>query len=359
LSLLIRIILVLNIVLSVAIVQGAERPKNIIILIGDGMGLNYVAANVLMHEDSPFRNFATIGLSITRSIDELITDSAAAATAIATGYPTKNRYISVDTSYNELYTIFEHAQSLDLATGVVVTDNIPGATPAAFYAHHQSRHEYFEIAQQLIDSKLNVAIGGGMKYYLPLEDGGSRKDSLNVIKELEMLDYKIYYDFNDLSDSAPSEKIISLLDKESLSVAAERDYTLGDLTSIAIDHLNENDDGFIMVVEGSQIDWAGHDTNHVYLLSELEDFSTAVSKALEFAEDDGNTLVIVTSDHDTGGMTITDGSYDADSLKIEFAGVHHTAGFVGVFASGPGSELFSGVYDNYMIGRKIFKLLGD
>jgi alkaline phosphatase len=246
-----------------------------------------------------------------------------------------------------------------MASGVVVTDNIPGASPSPFYIHHQSRHKYFEIAEQLIDSNLDVAIGGGAKYLLPLEEGGSRKDSINLIDELELHDYKVYYNFNDLSDSSPSERIFGLLDMGSLPRASERDYSLGNLTSIALDHLNEKNAGFIMVVEGAQIDWAGHDTNYVYLLSELEDFATAVSSALKFAQDDGNTLVIVTSDHDTGGMAITDGSYDADSLKIEFVGVHHTAGFVGVFASGPGSELFKGIYDNYMIGRKLFKLLDD
>lgn len=356
---LIRIVFIFYILNAFAIVQGAERPKNIIILIGDGMGLNYVAANVLMHEDSPFRKFTTVGLSITRSINELITDSAAAATAIATGYPTKNRYISVDTNYNKLYTVFELAHLLDLATGVVVTDNITGATPSSFYAHHPSRHKYFEIASQLIDSNLDVVIGGGKKYFLPLDKGGERKDSLDLIEELENLDYIICDNINDLSDSPPNEKIFGLLDWGSLPKAVERDYSLGRLTSIAIEHLNSNDNGFIMLIEGSQIDWAGHDTNYVYLLSELEDFSTAVGTALDFAEADGKTLVIVTSDHETGGMTITDGSYDADSLKIEFINTHHTAGFVGVFASGPGSGIFSGVYDNYMIGRKLFKLLED
>ncbi|UCH64611.1 MAG: alkaline phosphatase [Ignavibacterium sp.] len=354
---LIRIALVLYLVIFAANIQGADKPKNIIILIGDGMGLNYVAANVLMHEDSPFRKFATIGLSITKSIDELITDSAAAATAIATGYQTRNRYISVDTNYNKLYTIFERAQSLNMATGVVVTDNIPGASPSPFYIHHHSRHDYFEIADQIVDSKLDVAIGGGAEYLLPIEQGGSRKDSVNLIEELELLDYKVYYNFDDLSGSFPSEKIFGLLDMGSLPRASQRDYSLGKLTSIAVDHLNENDNGFIMVVEGSQIDWAGHDTNYVYLLVEMEDFATAVNTALEFAENDGNTLVIVTSDHDTGGMTITDGSFNADSLKIEFINTHHTAGFVGVFAYGPGSELFNGIYDNYMIGQKLFKLL--
>ncbi len=358
-SLLIRILLVFYVVIPFPKIQGAEKPKNIIILIGDGMGLNYVAANVLMHEDSPFRKFTTIGLSFTRSIDKLITDSAAAATAMATGHPTRNHYISVDTSYNRLYTIFEHAKSLNMATGIVVTDNIPGGTPAPFFAHHLSRHNYFDIADQLIDSKLDIAIGGGAKYLLPIEKGGSRKDSVNLIDELKSRDYKFYNNFNDLSDSSPSEKAFGLLDMGSLPIASKRDYSLGDLTSIAIKHLRENDNGFIMLVEGSQIDWAGHDSDYVYMLSEMEDFATAVNTALEFADDDEKTLVVVTSDHETGGMTITDGSFNADSLRIQFINKHHTAGFVGVFAYGPGSDLFKGIYANYMIGRKLFRLLGN
>jgi len=359
LSRLYRIVFLLHVLFFVAHSKGADHPENIIILIGDGMGLNYVAANVLMHNNSPFRKFTTVGLSITRSIDKLITDSAAAATAIATGYPTKNRYVSVDTFYNKLQTVFEYAQKLGLTTGLVVTDNIPGATPAAFYAHHKSRRNYFDIAKQIIDSNLKVAIGGGKKFYLPLEEGGSREDSIDLIEELQSRDYKICYNFNDLAESSPNDNIIGLLSFEGLPLAEERNYTLGNLTSIAIDHLNANNNGFVLLVEGSQIDWAGHDTNSVYLLSELEDFSSAVETSLAFAENNENTLVIVTSDHETGGMTITGGSFDADSLNIEFIDTHHTAGFVGVFACGPGSEIFNGIYDNYMIGRKLFKLLGD
>jgi alkaline phosphatase len=352
-----RIVFCLHIFFPLTYIQGTDHPKNIIILIGDGMGLNYVAANVLMHSDSPFRKFTSVGLSITRSIDKLITDSGAAATAIATGYPTKNHYISVDTTYNSLLTVFEYAQKSGLETGLVVTDNIPGATPAAFYAHQKSRRNYFDIAKQIIRSNLKVAIGGGKKFYLPLEEGGSREDSIDLIEELQSRDYKICYNFNDLAESSPYDKLIGLLSFEGLPVAEERNYTLGNLTSIAIEHLNTNNNGFVMLVEGSQIDWAGHDTNYVYLLSELEDFSSAVETSLAFAENDGNTLVVVTSDHETGGMTITGGSFNADSLKIEFIGTHHTAGMVGVFAFGPGSELFNGIYDNYMIGRKLFKLL--
>jgi len=339
--------------------QEIRRPKNIILLIGDGMGLNYVAANILKDQNSPFKKFTTVGLSITKSIDELITDSAAAATAIATGYPTKNKYISMDSSNNNLYTIFELARKKGLSTGIVVTDDVTGATPAPFFAHINSRYERFDIAKQFINSDLDVVIGGGAKNFLQISSDGNKSGEVNIIKALVYKGYGIYYDFINLSKSLSSEKIFGLLAKEGLPAASKREYTLCSLTSIALNRLKTNKDGFILMVEGSQIDWAGHDTNYVYLLSELEDFSTAVNTALEFAQKDKNTLVIVTADHETGGMAITDGTYTADSLKIEFVNTHHTAGLVGVFATGPGEDLFKGIYDNYMIGRKIFFLLDD
>ena len=113
------------------------------------------------------------------------------------------------------------------------------------------------------------------------------------------------------------------------------------------------------MVEGSQIDWAGHDEDADYLLSEMDDFSTALKVAIDYAEKEGNTLVIATADHETGGMTITDGSFDGENLEVEFLNSHHTAGFVGVFAYGPGEKLFGGIYDNHLIGRKIFHLMDE
>ena len=344
---------------SLIFAQATDRPKNIILLIGDGMGLNYVSADVLKYNNSPFKKFSTIGLSITRSIDDLITDSAAAATAIATGYRTKNRYISVDTSYNKLYTIFEHAEKLGLSTGLVVTDEIVGATPAAFVTHHYSRSEKREIAKQFLDIDLDVVIGGGAKYFLLTDSRHSEESELNLVDGLKSNGYNLYYDFEGLSKSIKSDKVFALLADGGLPQADKRDYSLGELTSIALKHLATNDKGFLLLIEGSQIDWAGHDEDADYLLSEMDDFSTALKVALDFAEKDGNTLVIVTSDHETGGMAVTDGSFDGDKLTIEFINSHHTAGFVGVFAYGPGEKLFGGIYDNYFIGRKLFHLLGE
>lgn len=352
-----RLIYFLLLLSSIIFAQETEHPKNIIILIGDGMGLNYVSTNILKYNDSPFKKFSTIGLSITKSINKLINDSAAAATAIATGYRTKNRYLSVDTSYNKLYTIFEHAEKLGLSTGVVVTDEIVGATPAAFVTHQKSRSEKREIAKQFLNIDLDVVIGGGAKYFLLADSHHTGESELDLSKELKSKGYNLFYDFEELSESVKSDKVFALLADGGLPKADKRDYSLGELTSIALKHLADNDKGFLLLIEGSQIDWAGHDKDPDYLISEMNDFSSALKVALQFAEKEGNTLVVVTSDHETGGMTVTDGSFDAHNLKIEFINSYHTAGFVGVFAYGPGEELFGGIYDNNFIGRKLFHLL--
>ncbi len=354
-----RLIFSLLFLSSLIFAQETERPKNIILIIGDGMGLNYVSADVLKQNKSPFKKFSTVGLAITKSINDLIIDSAAAATAIATGYRTKNRYIAVDTSYNKLYTIFEHAEKLGLSTGVVVTGEVVGATPAAFVTHHRSRYEKREIAEHYLDIDIDVVIGGGAKYFLPADVHHADKDEMHLVDKLKSKGYNLYYDFNELSESVNSDKVFALLSDEGLPEADKRDYSLGNLVSLALKHLTANEKGFLLMVEGSQIDWAGHDENAEYLLSEMDDFSTALKVALDFAEKDGNTLVIVTSDHETGGMAITGGSYDGENLKVEFVNSSHTAGLVGVFAYGPGEKHFGGIYDNNLIGRKIFHLLDE
>ncbi len=338
--------------------QDNHEPKNVILLIGDGMGLNYVAASALQSNDDPFKKFTTVGLSIIKSLDSLITDSAAGATAIATGYRTKNKHLSVDANNKTLKTFFDLAEEKGLSTGIVVTDNVSGATPAAFYAHYYTRYDKQMITNQFLESNIDVVIGGGTKYFTSevINRDGKFK---SVTDELKTKGYKFYYDFKSLSKSPSDEKIFGLFEEDDVPKAEERNYSLGELTSIAIHHLSLNKQGFVLMVEGSQIDWAGHDNESDYLLSELNDFKTAIDTALAFAERDSNTLVIVTSDHDTGGMAITEGLYDASNLTIGFVSTHHTAGFVGVFAKGPGEENFGGLYDNFMIGRKIFHLLDE
>jgi alkaline phosphatase len=330
--------------------QETGRPKNIILLIGDGMGLNYVSASVISLSNNPYKKFQSVGLSITCSADKLITDSAAGATAISTGHRTNNYSLAVDTSNKPLLTIFELAESLGMSTGLVVTSSITHATPAAFISHVNNRKEEYEIAKQISDSNIDVVIGGGRKFF---NSGGNE----NLIGKIIDNGYNYFEDVNKILNDPIEKKFYALLEKEGLNKAGNRNYTLGELTKAAISNLNQNKNGFILMIEGSQIDWAAHDnlTENVFL--ELEDFNTAINTALDFAEKDGNTLVVVTADHETGGMAITGGELNDKRLKLSYSTTGHSAEMVGVFAKGPGEELFRGVFENFMTGRKLFSLV--
>ena len=340
------------------------KPKNIIILIGDGMGINYVGANLLQDPNSPFKQFSTIGLSITCSADNLITDSAAGATALATGYLTKNKYISVDTLGNPLYTLFELAEKLNLSTGVVVTASVAHATPGAFLGHSISRYDQNLIASQMVNEDFDVIIGGGLKYFIPKSDSGEREDNRDLTKELTDKNYTFSEKFSDLKTIPDSvNQIYALFEMDGLPEASKRNYTLGDLTKVALKHLKNDSDGFVLMIEGSQIDWAGHDHKSQMLIGEMKDFSTAVKEALNFAKQDKNTLVLITSDHETGGMSIIKANNSVNDLEPElklelgYTSTGHTPSPVGIFAFGPGKESFKGIMNINQIGQKLILLL--
>jgi alkaline phosphatase len=322
------------------------------------MGINYVGASLLQDPNSPFKEFKTIGLSITCSADKLITDSAAGATAIATGYLTNNKYVSVDTLGNPLYTIFEHAEKLGLSTGIVVTSSVAHATPGAFFAHTIDRNDQTLIASQMIDKDVDVVIGGGLKYFLPKNLSGERTDNINLMDNLNSRNYsmpKNYLELNLLPDSIVN--LYALFELDGLPESSKRNYSLGDLTRTALSHLNNDEDGFILMIEGSQIDWAGHDHKSKELLDEMKDFSSAVTEALNFAKADSSTLVLITSDHETGGMSITKGNLDGSELELSYSTGSHTPSPVGIFSFGPGEELFKGIMNINNIGQKLFYLL--
>ncbi len=335
-----------------------QPPKNIIILIGDGMGVNYVSTSVLLLKNDPFRRFTTTGFSVTCSADKLVTDSAAGATAIATGYRTNNLMLSINPETKEpMLTIFELAERLNKSTGIVVTCSITHATPSAFVAHVEHRNMELEIAKQIIEKKLDIVIGGGKKFLTPKSLGGDRTDELNLITSITNNGYKYYDSYNKLKNDKPVDKFYALFEPVGLPKASDRDYSLGDLTKIALEYLSKQPNGFVLMIEGSQIDWAGHQNNQDYLISEMEDFNTSVNAVLDFAEKNKETLVLVTADHETGGMNIIGGDVDGCNLDLKFSVGHHTADMVPIFAKGPGEEEFGGVMDNYMIGRKLFMLM--
>ena len=352
-----RVVVLFLVAFNLLIAQNV-KPKNIIILIGDGMGINYVGASLLKDPNSPFKEFKTIGLSITCSADKLITDSAAGATAIATGHLTNNKYVAVDTLGNPLYTIFEHAEKLGLSTGIVVTASVAHATPGAFLGHSISRYDQNLIASQMVEQNFDVIIGGGLKYFLPKSLSGEREDNRNLMDDLKLKDYSLpknYSELNSLPESITN--FYALLEMDGLPESSKRNYSLGDLTKTALNHLKSDKDGFVLMIEGSQIDWAGHDRKSKELLDEMEDFSAAVTEALNFAKKDGNTLIVITSDHETGGMFITKGNRDASEVELSYSSGSHTPSPVGIFAFGPGEEVFSGIMNINHIGQKLFYLL--
>lgn len=344
--------------LSGLLILSEAKPKNIILLIGDGMGLNYVSLSILSMKNDSFKRFNTVGLSVTAAADKLITDSAAGATAISTGHKTNYYYVGVDTSGKPLQTVLKYAEEKEMATGLISTSSVTHATPAAFIAHTKDRKNETLIAEHFLKTDVDVVIGGGLKFFLPIQKKGTRTEN-DLTENILNNGYDLFTDTSSfLSRKEFDNKFYALLDSSGLPYSRKRDYTLGDLTEKALSYLQKDDDGFFLMVEGSQIDWAAHDHLTEDIFSEIEDFNTAINAALDFAEKDGNTLVVVTADHETGGMAITGGTAEGKSIKLSYTTSGHSGEMVGVFAKGPGEELFRGLYENFMIGRKLFSLLG-
>ena len=333
------------------------RPKNIILIIGDGMGLNQVSTSVLFSKNDQFKKFSSIGLVITCSADNLITDSGASATAIATGYMTNNFVVGQDPQGKNLKTILEIAEKKKMSTGLVVSSSITNATPASFYAHVKHRNMEFDIAQQFVSSGIDFSIGGGTDFFLPNNLKGKREDNKNYFDSLLSLNYNVYDDFSKIDESSSKKRIAAFLGNNGIPKAVERYYSLGDMTKKAITYLSKNKNGFFLMIEGSQIDWAAHNNDKNYLLEEMDDFNTALEVALDFASKDGNTLVVITADHETGGLSIPSGNIKENKVDFAWSTKKHTANLIGIFSFGPGSSRFDGIQENYQIGRKLINLV--
>lgn len=330
-----------------------KKPKNIIILIGDGMGLNDVTAEYLLNKENAFGKFKSTGFSVTCSADRLITDSAAGATALSTGCRTNNGSVAVDTLGKSLKTILEFAHEKGLSTGFVVTSTVTDATPAGFSTHVKNRAEVYEVARQLSEGNLDVVIGGGLRFFIP----DTAKKNPDLLKRIKERGYKFFQSAKDLTSYKGFGPLFALLENDNLKSAQARDYSLADLTGAAIKNLSRNNKGFVLMVEGSQIDKGEHAKDQDKLLNEMSDFDKAVNLALEFARKDGNTLVVVTSDHETGGISLTAGDKNGTGLKLTFISGDHTANMVGVFSYGPCEENFRGINENYQIGRKLINCI--
>lgn len=329
-----------------------RKPKNIILLIGDGMGLAQVyAAMSVKNEKLNIEQAQYIGLSKTYSANNYITDSGAGGTAIACGVKTNNGYIGVDPQKMPVKSILEYAEDNGLATGLVVTSSVTHATPASFIAHQYSRYLDEKIAYDFLKTDIDVFIGGGKKFFM------DRKDNLNLIDSLKARKYQISYSIDEAKNITSGKLACLTANEHNKTYTEGRGEMLVQSTQTAINILSRNNKGFFMMVEGSMIDWGGHANNIDYVTSELIDFDNAVGAALAFAKKDGNTLVIVTADHETGGLSLVNDSITHKPIK-HFSSKDHSAVMVPVYAFGPGAEKFAGIYQNIAIFEKMFELYG-
>ncbi len=345
-------------VILTATVFCEQKPKNVIILIGDGMSVNTVSVSELFLDNSPFRKFTYSGLVVTCSADKLITDSAAGATAFSTGYRTNKLMVGTKTDSTKVETILEYLSKKGFATGIVATSSLTDATPACFCTHNISRYKYYDIANQYADLKIDFLVGGGTQYFLPESFGGTRPDSVNVVEKFKNKGYNYTENVNEIINYAGEVPLFGLIGYDEMPEAINRKFTLGQLTESALKHLEKTNKNFFIMVEGSQIDNVNHGNDKTGLIAELTDFNTAVNTALDFAEKDKNTLVIVLADHDTGGLSIIGGDLKTKEFELGWTTKNHAANMIAVFAKGPGAENFTGIKDNFEIGRILFGLFG-
>lgn len=328
------------------------KPKNIIFMIGDGMGLAEVQA-AQHRATQPLNMFTSkhIGLITTHSFDDEITDSGAGGTALATGKKTRNRMIGMTADSVAFPSLLEVFAAEGKSTGVAVSCAVTHATPASFVAKVNSRYLYEDIALQYLQSPIDVVIGGGLK------DFNKRKDGRTLTDEMQE---KGFHYANVIPDKPihNASKLLILTDSSHpKSVLMGRGDHLIKATKLAIETLNQNPNGFFLMVEGSQIDFGGHDNNIDYIVSEVFDFDAAVGVALEFIKNNPETLLIITADHETGGLSFP-GSAVQGTLRSAFSTTDHSGIMVPVYAFGAGAETFTGVYDNTEIFSKILSLTG-
>ncbi|MBE1556438.1 alkaline phosphatase [Sporosarcina limicola] len=301
--------------------------KNVIFLIGDGMGVSYTSAYRYLKDDltTPFVEQTAfdkylVGQQMTYPDDpeQTITDSASAATAMSAGVKTYNAAIAVDKNKSNVKTVLEAAKETGKSTGLVATSEITHATPAAFGAHNESRKNMDAIADdyynELINGKhkIDVLLGGGKSNF-------ERKD-VNLTESFKQDGFS-YVTTTDELLKDNNAQILGLFATGGLPKMIDRSEdipSLEEMTTSAIDRLSKNENGFFLMIEGSQIDWAGHDNDIVGAMSEMEDFEKAFKVAIEFAKKDKHTLVVATADHSTGGLSIgADGNYNwfGDAIK--------------------------------------------
>lgn len=328
------------------------KPKNIILMIGDGMSLSIMyTAWTANHGHLNIDNCEYVGLSKTYSANQLITDSGAGATAFATGHKTNNHSIGVDVTGKAQESILEIAKAHQLSTGLIATCNILDATPSAFIAKINDRAEWDEIALQYVSSGVDFVCGGG------LENFQRGKNGRDLIKELNNKGYQLPGTIEEL-DKINKGKVFALLADNNLPAPKKRNDALSKAANKSIELLSRNENGFFLMIEGSLMDGYAHKNNLELLMDETFDFDRTIGEVLKFAAKNGETLVVITADHETGGWTLLDGDINSGLVKGNFSTDGHTGVMVPVYSFGPKAETFSGIFENTDLFSKMIQAYG-
>lgn len=348
-----------TLLLALGLILGGCAPaekgpevKNLIFLIGDGMGLAQYAMLEVEHDYAPnaFQEADRVALITTRSANNRVTDSAAAGTALASGHKTNNSMLGMLPDSTVVESMMERARDAGKATGLVVSCYLQHATPAAFYAHVPRRHLSEQITDQLVASQFDVMIGGGMRWLTEEHKATLEESGCELVQCIEEVEH------------SSGERLLALLADEYLPHAPERGDVIPRATKRALELLSQDPDGFMLMVEGSQIDGAGHANDPAYLLAEMEDFEQVVQIALEFTRTHPGTLLVVTADHETGGLTLPSGKSDftlsESGIDYRFGTGSHSAVSVPVYLYGTGADSFKALMENTELAHRIEQLLG-
>ena len=337
--------------LEIASFNAAAKPKNVILIIGDGTGFNQITLSRIATGGADHRlaidQMPFVGNSLTHSYNNIYTDSAASATSWAAGIKTKNKFLSITPDGKAVPTIPEILSDKGYISGLVATSSITHATPAAFYAHIDSRYKEKEIASQLLGSPIQLSFGGGLEFF----DIAKVQESNLLITDMKELDGV---------DFLKAKKVLGLFDEDGIKRSSNKPTQL-QMTKAALEFLSlkassNSCNGFFLMSEGSQIDWASHDNDAATMVVEFKDFDQTIAMAIDFVTSNQETLLLVTADHETGGLQIL--SQKDDMVKVQWGTGGHTSIPVGVYAYGPGAHAFTGLMDNTDIHHMILDAIG-
>lgn len=327
--------------------DGKEVPvKNIIMMIGDGNGLAQISSGLFANSGQlNLTQLKNIGLVKTQAADDFTTDSAAGATAFATGKKANNRSLGLNPEGDSIANIPEILDMFGVSSGIITTDQLTGATPSAFYAHHSERDDSAEIAAWLPTSKLDLFIGGG---------GATFSGKLD---ELEKSGFSVIKNLDEMSNSG-AKRVGYFASESSLpSIQDGRGDYLSKTSTQATQFFLNKKSPFFLMIESGMIDSGGHSNNTSMIVTEMLDFDQAIGEMIRFADQNPGTLLIITADHETGGVSVPQGDVNSGEVELAFHSDDHTGILVPIFAYGAHSGDFRGVYENTEVFEKLMRLV--